>query len=170
MTTKTSMGCFTLFISVFYLVGFGMLGYGLWAARRSTQATDWPTAPGTLTRVDLKTNSDGDGTTYQVEVQYTYRVGGDAYTGSRLAFGYTGSGGREAHAAIYEKLKDARSVDVRYDPEDPAASVLSFGIHRSIQLILIFAIVWLVFVVGFTVIWWLAASGDSVLLKNLSVQ
>ena len=164
------MGCFTIFISLFYAIGIGLLGFGLWSAWRSTQAAHWPTVPGTITSLDLKTNSDGDGTTHQVHLEYTYTVADHVYRGSRLAFGYSGSSGRDAHEEIYEKLKAAKSVDVRYDPDDPASSVLSFGIHRSIQLVLIFAITWLVFVIGFTSLWWLSLSSDNVLLQNLSVQ
>src|SRR5262249_1886620 len=117
-----------------------------------------------------KENSDSDGTTYEVQVEYVYTVGGTEYRGSRLAFGYSGSSGREGHAEIHDKLKAAKSVDVRYDPEDPASSTLSFGIHRSIQFTLTFAITWLAVMVGFTVIWWLASRSDNVLLRNLSVE
>ena len=42
-----------LFLGVFWLVGVWLLGRGLWAARRSTQAAAWPTAPATLTRAEL---------------------------------------------------------------------------------------------------------------------
>lgn len=147
-----------------------MLGYGLWAAFRSTQASGWPETPGTVTNVILKENHDSDGTTYAVNVEYTYSVAGEAYNGSRLAFGYTGSSGREAHNEIYRKLKDAKEVQVRYDPDDPATSVLSYGVHRSIQFILAFAITWLAFVVGFTVMWWMFSKSDSILLENLTTR
>jgi hypothetical protein len=164
------MGCFAIFISVFYLVGFGLLGFGIWSARRSTQAANWPVVRGILTNLALKENADSEGPTYEVQVQYAYTVAGTEYQGSRLAFGYSASSGREAHAEIHEKLKVAKGVNVRYDPDDPASSTLSFGIHRSIQFILAFAITWLAFVIGFTVIWWVASRSDNVLLQNLSVQ
>src|SRR5262245_15776010 len=104
---KPGMGCFAAFIGLFYLVGFGLLGYGVWSALRSTQVARWPTTPGTLTKVKLKENSDSDGSTYEVQVEYAYTVAGDAYNGSRLAFGYTASGGRQAHEEIYAALKAA---------------------------------------------------------------
>jgi hypothetical protein len=164
------MGCFAPFISIFFLVGFGLVGFGIWSARRSTEAANWPTTPGTLTNVALDTNSSGDGTSYQVQVEYSYMVDGQAYRGYRLAFGYVGSGDRPAHAEIYEKLKAAKTVDVRYDPEDPSTSSLSYGIHRSIQFMLAFGIFWLVFTTGFTLLWLLMSRNDNVLLENLSVR
>src|SRR5437879_77834 len=128
---KAPMGCFAVFISVFYLIGLGLLGYGVWNARRSTQAAHWPTTSGTLTQLEVQGKSDSEGSTYEVKVSYTYAVEGVAYDGSRLAFGYSGSGNREAHDEVYRKLKDAKVVAVRYDPSDPAVSCLSFGMHSS---------------------------------------
>jgi hypothetical protein len=167
---NVGMGCLAAFISIFYVVGFSILGYGVWAARRSTQAAGWPTVQGTITNVAIQTNYDSDGDTYKVKVAYAYTVGGTAHTGSRLAFGYAGSSGRAAHEKIYEKLHNAESVAVRYDPADPSSSVLSVGIHRSIQFMLAFAIIWLAVLFGLTLAWWIASRNDNVLLKNLIVQ
>ena len=103
------MGCVTLFIGVFYAVGLGLLGFGLWSARRSTQAAAWPTAPAKITSLEVHEKSDSDGSTYEVKVQYSDTVDGVAYQGSRLAFGYTGSSGRGLHDEIYQRLKDAKT-------------------------------------------------------------
>lgn len=168
---KNSMYFLVAFISLFYCAGFGILGYGVWAAKRSTEAAEWPTAQGKLVSVELKHKSDGEGAmTYEVLVEYTYDVMGKPYRGSRLAYGYASSSGLESHREIERKLKAAKSVEVRYDPFDPATSVLSFGFHRSIQFMLAFAVTWLAFVFGFTLIWWLASRSDTVLLQNLSVK
>jgi hypothetical protein len=164
------MGCFTVFISIFYLIGFGMFGYSLWNSRQSTRAAAWPTVPGTIADLALDEKSDSDGTTYEVKVRYTYTVDGVAYEGKRLAFGYSASSGREAHDEIFQKLSTAKAVDVRDDSADPAVSCLSFGLHRSIQIGLAFSLMWLAFVFGFTIVVWLFAQGDSILLKNLSVK
>jgi hypothetical protein len=167
---KVEIGCFSLFIGVFFAVGFGLLGYGLWSARRSTQAGTWPTAPATITSLEIRENSDSDGTTYEVKVVYAYTVDGVSYEGSRLAFGYGGSSGREAHEEIHRKLKEAKTVAARYNPSKPSVSCLSFGLHRSIQITLAFAVTWLLFVIGFTLLFWLFSRRDGVLLENLLVQ
>jgi len=162
---------FTIFISIFYAIGLGLLLYALWSAKRSNAAANWPTANGKITSCALSEKNDGDGgTTYEVKVQYDYSVDGRNFSGSRLAFGYAGSSGKNAHQQIYKALHSARTVAVRYDPSDPANSTLSFGIHRSIRFQFAFAITWLAFVFGFTVIWWVAAQNDSVLLKNMIVH
>lgn len=160
-----------IFFGVFFLIGLAMLAFGLWAAIKSTGAANWPSVEGKLSRVELKENTSGDnGPTYEVTVEYTYTVDGATYNGSRLAFGYGGSSGREAHEEIYKKLKAAKSVDVRYDAADPATSTLSYGFHATINFILLFAFVWLTFIAGFTLMWFLTDRKDDVLLRNLSVK
>ena len=65
---RAGMWFFVAFISVFYLVGFGLLGYSLLSMKRSTEAAAWPSTFGTIESCDLQSNSDGDGTTYEVKV------------------------------------------------------------------------------------------------------
>jgi hypothetical protein len=162
-------GFFVVFVSVFYIIGFGLLGYGLSSARQSTQAAAWPTAPATITMREVRESSDSDGSTYEVKVQYTYTVAGVAYEGSRLAFGYGGSGERDSHDEIYQRLKEAKTVFARYNPGDPSESCLSFGLHRSIQVKLAFAVTWLLLASGFTLLFWLSSRRDTLLLDNLSL-
>ena len=165
------MGCFTAFISVFYVIGFASLGYSFWAARKSTQAAAWPCVPGAISSLSLHDDNDGDSSTYTVKVQYTYAVGGVAYEGSRLAFGYGGSSGKEPHDEIHRKLKASNTVAVRYDPSEPEVSCLSYGLHRSIVIGLVFSTVGLIFLAGLTfVVWLVSRSSDRVLLDNLAVQ
>ncbi|MEX0717638.1 MAG: DUF3592 domain-containing protein [Planctomycetaceae bacterium] len=184
-----------IFIGVCHVVGFAILGYGLWSARKSTRAAAWPSVSATITKLEVREISDSESTTYEVKVEYAYTVAGTAYAGSRVAFGYAGSSGRKAHDEIHRKLREAKGVSVRYDPSAPSVSCLSYGMHRSIQFALAFAVAWLLFWSGFTLLWlssniaagvvivmfvlfvsgftllaWLFSRSDSVLLNNLSVQ
>lgn len=168
---KTKMLFFGLFISVFYVVGFGLLGYSLISARRSIAAASWPRARGVITHCELVSSTDGEGgTTEKVNVAYTYLIGTKSYSGSRLAFGYSGSSAKSGNAEMVSKLKSAKSIEVRYDPADPTNSTLSYGIHRSIQFTLAFAITWLLFVIGFTLLFWVSSRADTVLLRNLIIH
>lgn len=167
---RDKMWIFTAIISVFYAVGFGLLGYALYSWKRSTDAANWPTAVGTIQSCELRSHSDGEGTTHQVQVRYRYEAEGREWTNDVLAFGYSGSSGRQSHLQIVDRLQSAETVQVRYRPNDPQTSVLSFGFHRSIKLMLTFAIFWLTFVIGFTILFWIGASDDGVLLENLVTQ
>ena len=157
-----------LFISIFSLPGFAILGYGLWSMKRSTEPASWPTTQGRIVSCALE--GDSDDNAYKVQVSYSYSVHGVNFTNDKLAFGYERNSGRNAHQEILSKLEAARTVDVRYDPMDPQTSVLSFGVHRSIQLVIVGAFTWLAFVFGFTITEWVGAQGDRALLRNLAAD
>ena len=135
---------FTIFISVFFLVGFGLLGYGLHSFYRGRQALSWPTVEGRLLECRLHENPDSDGTTWVVKVQYSYSVAGREFNGKRIAFGYCGSSSYEEHQGIYQKLQSASRVVVHYQPGDPSDSVLAVGFNRSTFMLLAFAVTCLV--------------------------
>jgi hypothetical protein len=159
---------FILFFVAFYVIGFWLLAQGLLSAHRSTRAATWPTAPAVITALEVQRKGDDEATTYVVKVEYTYVVNGVKYEGSRLAFGYEGSTDRGTPAQILQRLKGAMAISARYDPSDPSVSCLSFGLHRAIVGKLAFATMWLLFVLGFTVVAWVFSRTDTVLLKNLS--
>ena len=71
---RAEMWFFIAFISIFYAVGFGLLGYSLLSMKRSTEAAAWPSTVGTIVWCDLKTDVDSDGDTHQVKVSYQYSV------------------------------------------------------------------------------------------------
>jgi hypothetical protein len=145
---KSQMWLF-VFFSVFYVAGFGLLGYGLWNAWRSNQATTWPRVPATLTVLEVREVSDSDNTTYEVHVRYTYTVNEVVYEGSRLCFGYWGSTERQEQDEIFQRLKEAKAVSARYHPANPSLSCLFCGLHGSTPILLAFALGWLLFVFGF---------------------
>lgn len=166
---KVPVAFWVCFLGTFYATGFVLLGRGLLTAHRSARAAAWPTAPATITKLEVR-EVPGDGTTYKVEVWYTYTVDGVAYEGSRFAFGYWGSEDREPQDAIYRRLKGAESVHVRYDPANPAESCLSFGLDRAIWFGMVLGGTFILFTIGMTVVAWLLSRDDTVLLDNLSVQ
>ena len=163
-----AMWFITLFIAVFYLIGFGIVGYGLASMRRSVKAASWPVADGTIEECRLVSQSEGDGgVTHEVKVRYRYEVAGVAYSNDKLAFGYSANSASKGSKEIHRRLQAAETVEVRYDPADPQSAVLSYGVHRSIQFVLVFGFTWLAFIVGFSIILWLSSRGDTVMLENL---
>lgn len=160
---------FSLFISVFYIVGFFMIYQGVKSYYESTAAAKWPVTIGEVQSCDIDVDRDSDGNSYKVIVSYVYQVNGKEYTHDKLAFGYAGSSGRDSHEEIMHKIQSEDRVEVRYDPNDPQNAVLSYGFHRSIQLFLVFGVTWLLFVFGFTMLFVLFSKSDTVLLENLRV-
>ncbi|MFO0951647.1 MAG: DUF3592 domain-containing protein [Isosphaeraceae bacterium] len=162
---------FAAFVGIFYAIGLGVLGFGLWGAWRSTAAASWPTTRCQLKEAHLHTQSEGSegGPTYEVTVRYTYAVDGVIYEGDRVAFGYRSSNNLSAHRGIHDALSRAKALSVRYDPVRPAVSCLSYGVHQSIQFMIVFGAVWLAFCIGFTCLCWISGASDDVLIRNLTV-
>lgn len=165
---RSSMTSFTLIIAIFYAVGLLVLGGGLYSMVRSNAAAKWPVALGVIDHVELTNSTDSEGgTTYRVDVGYSYHAMGSLYRNDTLAFGYAGSSGYGFHNDIYKKLMSVDEVDVRYDPADPQNSTLSYGMHRTIKFFIIFGFIWLAFTIGFHLLLTMSNSSVNVLLKNL---
>lgn len=166
---KNIMGtlAFGLFISIFFMVGFGILGFAGWSLYKTKQAETWPTADGKITFCELKENSDSDGSSYQVDVKYTYWAGGTTWEGKKIAFGYSGSSSRQMHKEIADRLGKAGGIKVRYNPANPSEAVLAYGIHRSILFLLVFGLTWTLFTTGFTFLFAVGGGSDNQILKTL---
>jgi len=160
---------FAIFISIFFLIGFGLLGWGLYSFYRGRQALAWPTTEGRVLDCRVQENPDSDGTTWQVKVRYSYVVDGRVFEGNRVGFGYNGSSTQEEHQGIYEKLQEASRVIVRYEPGNPSNAVLAAGFNRSTFLTLAFAITWLLFTTGFTVLWTSSSGRDARILDHIQI-
>lgn len=163
-----SMG-FTIFISIFFLVGFGLLGYGVHSFYRGWQALSWPAVEGRLLECRLQEDPGSEGTTWEVKVRYSYSVAGREFECKRVAFGYSGSSTHEEHKGIYEKLQSGSRVMVHYQPSNPSDSVLAAGFNRSTFLILAFAVTWLLFTTGFTVLWTTSSGRDARILERIEI-
>ncbi len=160
---------FTLFISVFFLVGFALLGVGLRSLYQAKAAEGWAETNGLVKACNLVVDSSGDSTTWKVKVSYDYSVDGRTFSGDRIAFGYTGSSARATPEALQVKLGSAAVVRVRYNPLKPEQAVLGAGVNRSNLVILVFAVVWLLFVTGFTVLWTMGSGKDAQLTDSIQV-
>lgn len=159
----------TLLASVFVLAGFFFLYGALSNLLKSHRTSSWPTATAALTSVELKRNAASKRTTYEADVRYTYRVGGQSYEGSTLSVGYGGSSDASAHEALVRKLESARTVVVRYNPDAPAESVLIPGISRAHWFLLAFSLTWLVAVIGMITTAILGLQSDASWLDRLVV-
>jgi hypothetical protein len=155
-------------LTAFVAGGIAMVVHALWNARQSLAAAGWPTAPGRLLACSLEEHPDSEGqTTYAVTVAYTYTVNDVRYSGSRLAFGYTGTSNRAAQQQIFDRLQSARSIEVRYDPANPARSTLSHGLHRSLRYHLLAALFLVAFTIMMLLLWLGDHRLDETLLQNL---
>jgi hypothetical protein len=99
--------------------------------RRSLESARWPTVAGRiLSSVAEEHRSFGAGgrgqtvTVWSPVVEYSYRIEGRDYHGSRIAFGADVAGSRDFAEAIAARYPAGSAVTVHYDPGNPAFAVL----------------------------------------------
>ncbi len=157
-------------LAFFLAIGVAMLGFAGRAWWQSNQVGAWPATEGVLLERALEDNSDSDSTTYRVKVRYVYTVAGREYQADRIAYGYTGSSGRESHKAIYDKLMRGDRVSVRYDPANPSEAALAYGLNNATIMLLLFGAVWTIFTIGVMCLIRIDSSSDMALIERLIVR
>ncbi|MFP2928803.1 DUF3592 domain-containing protein [Pyxidicoccus sp. 3LG] len=128
------------------VTGLGVFVWGFLRMRKTARTRSWPTTQGTIrsSRVTSRDapvlpddSSDDDASTprtqrlYRPEVEYTYTVGRQTYTGTQLGFDVVEVSSQEqarAHAARYAP---GSPVTVFHDPEDPGQALLEPGIQAT---------------------------------------
>jgi hypothetical protein len=143
-TVATTSRGVPLFAFLLPAASFGVALLGAWlfvADRKKAAATrTWPVAPGRITcarvieeQVEERDEEDRSGhprirTRYQTDLRYAYRVGGRDLAGTAISIGWTEiHGTREGAEAVIARYPEGSSVDVHYDPADPASAVLEAG-------------------------------------------
>jgi hypothetical protein len=101
-------------------------------ALRSANARSWPTASGTITRVDIQKLVTRDidnyeNVTYKPILEYDFAAAGRLYKASRVRFGsgiYTSSL-KWVSTRYLRQFQAGMPVTVHYNPADPGDSVLN---------------------------------------------
>jgi len=116
--------------AIFFLVGLGLLGKGLFDLRKARQALQWPTTQGVITRSEIKIHADSEGTSYTPVIEYAYTVQGRDYCSNSLWAGPRLSASQNFAAKITARYPLGQTVTVTYNPAQPASAVLEPGISK----------------------------------------
>jgi Protein of unknown function (DUF3592) len=122
-------GCLVFFFLIFFLAGAAGSYFTLWRplsrllASRSWTETQCDVLSSQVTEV-----SGSDGSTYKVDVHYTWTAGGSAHLGDRYDFMGGSSSGREGKQRIVDRYPPGARVTCWVDPDDPGEAVLSRGL------------------------------------------
>lgn len=122
------------------------IGYNIW---RQTQAKNWPTVAGEVTRSEVESSTDSDGTTYRAEVSFRYEVNGQEHESDTWRFGAWGSSDSSEARDVVKRFPVGRTVDVYYNPDDPASAVLEVGVQGMDLFLLLFMTPFNVVMLGF---------------------
>jgi ABC-type glycerol-3-phosphate transport system permease component len=122
--------CIGLILLACFAGGVWMIVHAINSKRKAEASQSWPGVQGMVTKTWIQKNetTDSEGltsTTFQPRVSYEYSVGGQSYSGDRLAFGAGKAYGRYNKAEeVLASYPVNNSVMVYYDPQNPAEATL----------------------------------------------
>ncbi|HKV12026.1 MAG TPA: DUF3592 domain-containing protein [Thermoanaerobaculia bacterium] len=125
-------GCLVLFGLVFALIG----GVALWfmfirPMSRFLAARSWQETPAVIEASQVLESSDSDGTTYKVDVHFTYTFEGREYQSNRYNFLDAYSSGRSGKEEIVAYYSPGLRTVCWVNPENPSEAVLKKDFSAS---------------------------------------
>jgi hypothetical protein len=143
---QIAMG-FLLFTMSFVGGGLIMCIFGYRNLPTAKRSARWPHAFGVITKSEFVEETDDEGrTTYRAEIEYSYRVDDDTFTGDIIAIRLPISFDPKSSARYYVQHYHAgKGVKVFYDPMKPSKSVLEPGVSGRFYFDIIQGIILILF-------------------------
>jgi Protein of unknown function (DUF3592) len=116
-----------LFCGLVTLAGLGLLLTAAFDLRKAYRAKTWPTTQGKILSSGLAEVSDSDGTTYKVAILYEYSVNGVSHRSDVWRLRAGSSSFTKAATKAVERYPLGATVNVYFNPEDPADAMLEPG-------------------------------------------
>ena len=115
-----------LFGTPFFALGafFTWMG-GIQPILRNLDSKSWEEVPCRIVSSRVESHSSSDGTTYSVEITYTYNWRGRSYTSDRYHFADMSSGGRTGKERVVSRYPAGAERVCYVDPDHPSEAILS---------------------------------------------
>lgn len=128
---------------IFVLVGTGGWLYSLLVILQSRSALKWKKVTGTINYHGIEEKYDIDGSSYEVEIEYSYSYRGKKYNGKRVAIGLIGGSLKSIANSVYKMVtKESPTVKVFINPRNPKMSTLLVGFHKFHIINIVFFTAW----------------------------
>jgi hypothetical protein len=124
-----------IFLSIFLIVGIGMIVFGVSNIRTAKDSETWPSKEGVILKSKISVNTSDDGTTYGADVSYEFRVGDMKYKGDKVTISEVSTSNRSRAKKIVKRYRKGSEVPVFYDPNDPERNVLEPGLSGGSWLL-----------------------------------
>jgi hypothetical protein len=122
-------GCLVFFFLIFFLAGAAGSYFALWRPLSKLFASrSWTETQCDVLSSQVAEVSSSDGSTYKVDIRYSWTAGGSTHVGSRYDFMGGSSSGREGKQRIVDQYPPGSRVTCWVDPNDPDEAVLSRGL------------------------------------------
>ena len=99
---------------------------------KTLDARDWPVVPCTITRAELESHTDSDGTSYSFDIEYQYTYEGKTYSSDKYSFILEAKGSRKSKVTIVNEYKKAEQPVCYVNPKKPSEAVLKRGFHKGL--------------------------------------
>ncbi len=144
--TSRGRGFLIVFLSIFALVGLGMM----WPlcfrpVYKVIDARKWTQTPCRILHAHVRSHDDDDGTTYSVDILYEYNFKGIVYRSARYDFIGGSSSGRRGKQAVVDAYRKMAHPVCYVNPTNPSEAVL---VRKPTLKLLIGLVPWLFFGVG----------------------
>jgi len=100
-------------------------------------ARDWPVVPCTVTRAELESHTDSDGTSYTFDIEYQYTYDGKTHSSDKYSFIPQSKGSRDSKAKIVKEYKKAEQPVCYVNPNNPSEAVLKRGLHKGLLFVFV---------------------------------
>lgn len=137
------------FISVFALVGLGIMAFGISGVLDGSNSTSWPMVRGEVIKSEyVITKATQNSFRTEAQLRYRYNAVGNELESDRIGFNYSGSGSPGENRQLTNEYPVGSEVDVYYDPEDPKEALLRPGVAWEAWLFIAFGAVFTAAPVG----------------------
>jgi hypothetical protein len=121
---------------VLILVGIGLTFTGIYSIVEASKSKRWPSAPGAISKSEVKETRWGDVVEFSTDIEYTYTVGDKHYLASRVTWAPENLSDIKKEEVI-KKVLDypaGKQVTVFYDPVDPTIAVLDGSLTLRVHI------------------------------------
>ena len=117
-----------LFFSVFLLAGLGFLyGFFLRPLAKIIVSSNWPAVPCVVLSSEVQSHRDSDGSTYSINILYSYEFSGRAFKSNRYHFLGGSSSGYAGKRAVVNRYPPGFHTLCYVNPSEPTEAVLERG-------------------------------------------
>lgn len=111
---------------------------------KSLSSADWPQVPCKIVKSEVESHSSSDGTTYSVEIEFSYTFETIDYTGGSYDFNDVNSSGRSGKQKVVNQYPVGSEATCWVNSKDPAKAVLSRRIPGIVYIIIPFTSIFMV--------------------------
>lgn len=131
------------FGGIFVLVGGGLfIGLGVIPVARMIDAASWSETECTIVSSEVASHQSDDGTTYSIDILFTYHYAGRDWRSNRYDFSSGSSGGYDGKRKVVDRYPPGSTATCYVDPDDPSSAVIDRS-FRAAYLIGLFGLLFM---------------------------